>query len=241
MKRLVTTSVMMLIAVVIFAQSNNVYWSMTVTPKIDKKFEWEKKIVAYIKTHMPGVKYRIWEIISGENTNSYVIVMGPMSYKDMDLQNVSPKGEALMKTDVQGLYTLAISTQVNYTQRQEDISMIKKDRKLKYLQVVTAENTVGTWGDIREYLKKVKTAREKGGSKMDIDVHRPNNSGLINSFSSIRFFEKMEELDLQEDLGEMYDKAHGNNSYYKDNANYLSMLKSIKSELRVLREDLSSL
>lgn len=76
---------------------------------------------------------------------------------------------------------------------------------------------------------------------MDIDVFRPSNSGLINSFSSIRFFEKMEELDLQEDLGEMYDKAHGNNSYYKDNANYLSMLKSIKSELRVLREDLSSL
>lgn len=240
MKRLLTTSVMMLITVVIFAQSNNVYWSMTVTPKIDKKFEWEKKIVAYTKTHMPGVKYRVWEIISGENTDSYIIVMGPMSYKDMDVQNVSPKGEALMKADVQGLYALSNSTQVSYGHRQEDLSMMKKDRKLKYLQVITAENTVGTWGDIREYFKKLKIAREQGGSKMDIDIFRPN-SGLINSFSSIRFFEKMEDLDLQENLGEMYDKVHGNNSYYKDNANYLSMLKSIKSEIRVLREDLSSL
>lgn len=241
MKRLITTSVTMLIAVVIFAQSNNVYWSMMVTVKMDKKLEYEKKVIAFTKTHMPGLKYRAYEIISGENTGAYVFVTGPSSYKDMDVQNVSPKGEALMKADGQALDALCVSTQISYMHRQEDLSMMKKDRKLKYLQIFYGENTVGTWGSIREYLTKVKAAREKGGSKMDFDIFRPNNGGLVNMFASVRYFEKMEELDLQEDLGEMYDKAHGNNSYYKDNANYLSMLKSIKSELRVLREDLSSL
>lgn len=76
---------------------------------------------------------------------------------------------------------------------------------------------------------------------MDIDIFRSNNGALVNMFASVRYFEKMEDLDSQEDLGEMYDKVHGNNSYFRDYTNYLSMLKSIKSELRVLREDLSSL
>jgi hypothetical protein len=241
MKRLATTSVMMLIAVVIFAQSNNVFWSMMVTVKMDKKLEYEKKVIAYTKTHLPGLKYRAYEIISGENTGAYVFVTGPSSYKDMDVQNVSPKGEALMKADGQALDALCVSTQISYMHRQEALSVMKKDRKLKYLQVFYRENAIGTWTDIYDYLLKVKSAREKGGSKMDIDVFRPSNEGMINMFATVRYFEKMEELDLQEDLGEMYDKVNGNNSYYKDNANYLSMLKSIKSELRVLREDLSSL
>lgn len=231
---------MMLITLAMFAQSN-LYWNMTVKVKMDKKLEYEKKLVAFVKTHYPNLKYRAYEVLTGENTGSYVFVMGPMAYKDLDVPPVFPKGEALMKTDGQGLDALCESTQVVYSSRQDDLSTMKADRKLKYLLVSSAENRIGTWGDIRDYLLKMKDARTKGGSTMDIDIHRPANGGMVNSITSVRFCETMAELDNQEDLDAMYDKVNGPNSYFKAWNNYLSMLNSIRSELRVLRPDLSQM
>jgi hypothetical protein len=58
----------------------------------------------------------------------------------------------------------------------------------------------------------------------------------------VRYIEKLEELDAQaENLPEAYDKLHGNNSWYIDYTDYFSLLKQSKTEIRVLRTDLSSL
>jgi hypothetical protein len=246
MKRLMMTSVIMLIAAVTYSQSAppapNLYWSMTVKVKMDKKLEWEKKMVVYVKTHMPQLKYRVWEVLSGENTGAYVIVMGPMSYKDMDVPLVSPKGEALMKADGQGLDALCESSQVMYMRRQDaSISTLKADRKLKYLLATSVEIDPGTWDVINDFAKKIKEAREKGGSKMDIDYFRPNNSGNTNAFATVRYAEKMEEFDLQENLPEMFDKVHGANAWYIGSGKRNEVVKSSRAELRVLRTDLSAL
>lgn len=240
------TGVMMLIAAVAFSQSTtpapNLYWTMTVKVKMDKKLEWEKKVMLYVKTHMPQLKFRTWEVLSGENTGAYVVVMGPMTYKDMDVQTVSPKGEALMKADGQALDALCESTLVMYMRRQDaSISNLKADRKLKYLVATTNEIAPGSWDIINDFAKKIKEAREKGGSKLDVDYFRPNNSGNLNSFATVRYFEKMEELDLQENLPEMFDKAHGTNAWYINAGKRNEVVKSSKTELRVLRTDLSAL
>ncbi len=240
------TAVIMLIATVTFSQSTtpapNLYWTMTVKVKMDKKLEWEKKVMVYVKTHMPQTKYRMWEVISGENTGAYVVVMGPMSYKDMDVSQVSPKGEALQKADGQALDALCESSQVMYMRRQDaSISTLKADRKLKYLLATTNEINPGSWDVINELAKKIKEAREKGGSKMDIDYFRPNNSGNTNAYATVRYAEKMEEFDLQENLPEMFDKVHGPNAWYIGSGKRLEVLKSSRAELRVLRTDLSSL
>lgn len=241
MKRLLLTAVMTLITAVTFSQSNNLYWSMTVNVKMDKKLEWEKKVVTFVKTHHPQLKYRIYEVISGENTGSYVVVMGPTSYKEMEAPSVSPKGEALMKTDGQALDALCNSIIVTYYRRVDNLSSMKADRKLKYLVVSYSEIGVGAWGEVSDYILRVKDARVKGGLNMDVDYYRPSNSGIGNSYASVRYVEKLEELDTQVDFPEVYDKVHGNNSWYKDWTHYTSMLKQTKTEIRVLRTDLSSL
>ncbi len=240
MKRLIMLFAAMLMASVVFSQ-DNLYWTMTVNVKLDKKLEWEKKLTAYTKTHMPQLKYRTYEIISGENTGAYVIVVGPTSYKEMDIPLISPKGEAQMKIDGQGLDALSNSFQVSYLRRQNEISSAKPDRKLKYLLVTYNEITIGSWGEIYGQIKKEKEAADKGGSKMDIDFFRPSASGPGNAFAMVRYVEKLEELDLQENFEEMYDKVFGNNAFYSMNLRYYSLLKSTRSELRVLRSDLSAL
>ena len=244
MKRLLMITVMTVIAVVTFAQSNNLLWTMTVDVKMDKKLEWEKKMLTFVKTHMPQVKYRVWEVISGTNTGAYVIVMGPTSYKEMDVPNVSPKGEALMRTDGQGLDALCNWSKVNYYNIVDALSPAKPDRKLKYQVATFSEINMGTWGDVSDFLAHQKEAREKGESKSDYIYLRPSNSGAGNAFVSIRFIEKMEELDGSAstfNMAESYDKTFGNNSWYKDYNNYMSMIKSNRTEIRVLRADLSNL
>lgn len=240
MKRLLFACVMTMFVTCTLAQ-NNLYWTMRIKVKMDKKLEWEKKTPVFMKTHYPQFKYRVWEVMTGENSGSYVIAIGPMSYKDLDAPMSSPKGEALMKTDGQALDAISESTEVNHYRRVDAISTMKADRKLKYLQVTTAEITPGIWGDVQTIAAKIKEARDKGGSKMDIDFVRPSNSGLGNRFLSLRYFEKMEELDLDEKFGEMYDKVHGDNAFYKASQDYFNMVKGTWTELRVLRTDLSSL
>jgi hypothetical protein len=228
MKRLLLAAVMTLITAVTFAQSKNLFWTMTVNVKMDKKLEYEKKLLAFVKTHYPQLKYRMYEVISGENTGSYVVVMGPTSYKELEVPYVSPKGEALMKADGQGLDALCNSTMVSYGTRVENISNLKTDRKLKYIVVTTTEITVGTWGKVSDFLVKIKEARTKSGlSGVDIDYFRPS---------------KLEELDSPaENLAEAYDKLYGNNSWYIDYTEYFTYVKQSKTEIRVLRTDLSSL
>jgi len=241
MRRILLATVMILITAAAFSQTNTLYWSMTVDVKMDKRLEWEKKMVTFVKTHYPQLKYRVWEVMSGERTGNYVLVMGPTSYKEMGTPYTSPKGEALMKTDSQALDALCNSTEVNYHSLVEGLSNSNPDRKLKYQVATYSEIGVGTWSEVNIFLSRIKEAQEKGGSKRDYMYLRPSNSGVGASYVSIRFFEKMEELDASENMGEMYDKAFGTNAWYKDMQNYLSMIKSSKREIRVLRSDLSGL
>jgi hypothetical protein len=242
MKRLLMAAAMTLITAVTFSQSNNLFWTSTVNVKMDKKLEWEKKVVTYVKTHYPQLKYRIYEVISGENTGSYVIVMGPTSYKDMEAPYVSPKGEALMKTDGQALDALCNSTIVTYNRRVDNLSSMKADRKLKYVVVSYTEINNGTWGDVSDFILRQKEARAQSGFSMDIDYYRPSYSGNNSAYASVRYVEKLEELDpTGVNFGELYDKVHGNNAWYKDWTRYFSLVKQTKTEIRVLRTDLSSL
>ncbi len=241
MKRLLMITVMSLFVAVSYSQSNNLLWTMTVDVKMDKKLEWEKKMVTFVKTHMPQAKFRVWEVISGENTGAFVIVMGPTSYKEMDVPNISPKGEALMRTDGQALDALCNSSVVNYYNIVDGLGTTNADRKLKYQVATFNEIKIGTWGEVSDFLGRQKTVREKGGSKRDISYLRPSNSGAGNAYLTVRFAEKMEELDGSEDLVEAYDKMFGNNSWYKDWTHYLNNAKSNRTEIRVLRTDLSSL
>ncbi len=239
MKRLLFALVMTLFMTSTFAQ-DNLYWTMRVKVKIDKKQDWEKKAPVFMKTHYPQFKFRVWQVMTGENTDSYVIVMGPMNYKSFDTPPTFPKGEAMMKADALALDMITESSEVMHARKIANLSSMKADRKLKYILQSTVDLEPGTWTDVQAGLVKSKEARDKGASKMDIDIFRPANSGLANRYTSVRYFEKMEELDLDENMGEMFDKVFGDNAFIKQGQSYYPMVQSTKQELRVLRTDLSS-
>jgi hypothetical protein len=193
-----------------------------------------------VKAHYPTIKFRTYEIITGQNSGGYVVVMGPMSYKDMDAFPTSAKGEAVAKTEGQALDALCNSVVVNHFRRVDELSSANAQRKLKYVIVSYNEITPGTWGDVSDYLKRSKEAREKGGSTADVDIFRPSNSGPGNTYASVRYVEKLEELESGNfNMGEAYDKVFGNNSFYKDVEKYFSVIRENNNEMRVLRTDLS--
>lgn len=224
----------------LFAQNSNLFWTMRVKVKMDKKLEWEKKAPLLMKTHYPQYSFRVYEVTTGENTGTYVLSIGPMSYKDLDVPPIFPKGEAALKTDGQALDAISESLEVTHYKRVEAISSIKSDRKNKYAKINFIEIHIGSWQEIESMLAKVKQVREKNDLQTDVSYFRPENSGAVNRFAIVTYMEKMEELDTDVKFAEMYDKIHGNYAWYKDLQNYLSKIKSNYVELLALREDLST-
>jgi hypothetical protein len=240
MKRIFLVLVTIMFVASAFAQNNNLFWTMRVKVKMDKKLEWEKKAPLLMKTHYPQFTFRVYEVTTGENTGSYVLSIGPMSYKDLDVPPVFPKGEAALKTDGQALDAISESLEVTHYKRMDAISSIKMDRNNKYAKINFFEINIGSWQEIESLLAKMKQVREKNDLKMDVSYFRPVNSGAMNKFAAVTYMEKMADLDKEVKFAEMYDEMHGSDAWYKDSQNYLSKIKSNYIELWVLRQDLST-
>lgn len=240
MNRLALTLFVVFVTTTLFAQKKNLFWAMRVDVKMDKRLEWEKKAPLFMKTHYPQFNFRVYQVMTGENSGNYVIAAGPFSYKDFDVPPVFPKGESLAKTEEQVLDALCVSAQVNHYRRVDNISNANANRKIKFVGIRYVELEIGKWEEMRELLLRRKEARAKLGWKYDIDYFRPSESGSLNTYAAVVFLEKMEDMDLEEDITETYNKLYGANAWFKDNQKFYSIVKSIKSELRVLRTDLSS-
>lgn len=240
MKRIILVVMLAAIASIAVAQKNNVFWSMRINVKMDKKLEWEKKVVAFMKTNYPQFKFRVYNISTGPNSGEYFIALGPLSYADFDKPPVFPKGEAVMRTEEQALDAICNFTQVNHARRVDELSALKADRKLKYTSVAQVEIKIGTWSNVEGFLKKIREARAKGGSKVDTDIFRPSMSGAVNFYTSVQYAGSMAEFEAEEDFEAMYNAVHGKNAWYIDSNAYLENVVSVTRELRVLREDLSS-
>jgi hypothetical protein len=240
MKRLCITLLVAFLATLAFGQKNNLFWTMRVTVKMDKKLDWEKKAPVFMKTHYPQYKFRVWEIMTGDNSGSYVIAIGPITYADFDKPPVFPKGEALVKTEGQMLDALSESTMVTHHRRDDGISSMSADRKLKFTAMTYVECKIGKWQEIRDFFMKIKEAREKAGRKDEIDFFRPLDSGTVNAFAYVSYHDTLAQLDEEYDFEEMYNKTHGANSWYIAYNAYLNNLLTIKRELRAYRGDLST-
>jgi hypothetical protein len=125
------------------------------------------------------------------------------------------------------------------TRLQADLSIPNPNRQINLILATERQYETGSWEEYSSILKKLRTAREKSGSKMDIAYHTPTVSGITNKFYHIRFLNSWAELDNAENLAEMYDNAHGRAAWAKDGGRLNSMTKVTKQEMRVLRKDLS--
>ena len=242
MKRLVIAMGILLLNVSVFSQDSlkNVLWTMRIHVKLDKRPEFEKKLPVFLQTHYPSLSFRVYETITGPRTGSYVVISGPFAFKEFDLPMTSPKGEAAMKADDLALKMLFESYEVQHARIVTSASIPNPTREIKYIQVSEREIEGGTWSDYLDILKKLRVAREKGGSKMDVSFFRPVAGGNINTLVSSRFISKWEDLDMSENLAEQYDNAHGRAAWSKDVEKLNQWTKSLKQEMRVLRKDLST-
>lgn len=224
-----------------FAQeNNNLFWTRVVHVKKDKIAEFEKKLPVFLKTHYPQLSFRVYEIETGTNSGAYAVVTGPLSYKDLDMPMVSPKGDAARNLDDQALSSLIESQETLHIRRVGDISMVKPNRNIKFLTVTYREIKVGSWGEYLDILKRLKAARIAGDSKIDVDFFRPVASGNASAFSAVRFFDKWEEMDYEEKTADLYDKINGTGSWSRDIARLNEITLTVRSEIRILRPDLST-
>jgi hypothetical protein len=239
MKRLILSLAVIILAFSASGQTADIIWTQRMTPKTDKIGEIEKKLPVFLKTHYPQLSFRVYEVITGPNTGSYVIATGPYMFKDMDAPMTSPKGEAAQQADGLALMALCESVETNFNRMIPEISIPDPKRELKFIQVTTREYEMGSWGIYRDFLTKLKVAREKG-PKVDLVYFEPVAGGTLNSFVAVRYFNKWEELDMSQNLPELYDNAHGRAAWSKALTEINRVTKTSKQEVRVLRKDLST-
>lgn len=240
MKRIFLSLVIALFAFTASAQNEaNVLWTMRITPKMDKIGELEKKLPLFLKTHYPQLSFRVYEVLTGPKTGSFFIASGPYAFKDFDAPMQSPKGEAAQKADDLALIALSESIEVQHARVLSDISLPDPNREIKYVQVTERQYETGSWSKYRDFLRKLKTAREKG-PKVDIVYFQPVGGGDLNTFVAARFFTKWEELDINMNLAELYDNAHGRAAWAGAMREINAINKSANQEIRMLRKDLST-
>jgi hypothetical protein len=242
MKRLLIALSIFLLSTTLVAQTSNsnVFWSMRIKVKLDKIGEFEKRLPVFIKTHYPTMSFRVYETITGPHTGSYVIISGPYAFKDFDISLTSPKGEAVQKADMLALTSLYESYEVQHSRQVTDISIPNPNRDLKYLVVTERKIENGKWPETLVFLKKLREAREKAGAKSDYSYFRPVAGGNQNTFITVRYITKWEEIDMTENLAEMYDNAFGRAAWAKDLEMINQFTTEVKQEMRVLRKDLSA-
>ena len=77
----------------VFGQGKTLYSAEMITPKMGKAAAFETKWKTHLsKFHGKDDARRMYEILSGDNTGSYLLVEGPKSFADMD--NAKPNAEA---------------------------------------------------------------------------------------------------------------------------------------------------
>lgn len=238
-KLIIALGISLLACTAIGQTGNNVFWTMRVKPKMDKLAEIEKKLPLFLKTHYPTLSFRVYETITGPNSGSYVIVTGPYAFKDFDAPMVSPKGEALQTSDGMALNALYESSETMFYRTFNEPATPKTNREIKFIQVTEREYESGSWSEYSDFLKKLRVMRDKS-SKIDISYMEPVAGGNMNTFATVRFFSKWEELDSSENLAELYDNMYGRAAWSNQMRVINPINKSVKQEVRVLRKDLSA-
>lgn len=218
----------------------NILWSMRITPKMDKIGEIEKRLPLFLKTHYPQLGFRVYETITGPNTGSFVVSSGPYSFKELDAEMQSPKGEAARKADDLALSALYEKMEVNFNRMLPDVSLMDPNMEIKYVQITVREYESGGWGAVRDILVKLKAAREKG-PKLNILFTQPVAGGSnMNTYGAARFFNNWADLDINQNIPELYDNLHGRAAWSDAVRTLNAHTKSITQEVRVLRKDLST-
>ncbi len=223
-----------LLASAISAASQNLTWSARL--QVNNQGD-EKKLPLFLKSNYSKFKFLVYETVTGEHTGAVVIESESLQFSDLEMLADFQQRLATFKSE-KGL-ALAEVLQVQHLTRVEGISVPNPDRRFHFLEVTLTEYLPGRWPYIRDLLDVGKEARSVLNSKQDLAFFRVSSGGLINSYLTIRYLDKLEELGVGEDWGAAYEKAHVKDSFVRRNTEYYGNVTKITIETRRLRSDLS--
>ena len=230
---------LMLIPIFGIAQ-NNVISTFRVFPKVDKLQEFEKGFIAHVqKYHTGDWKWNVWEVQSGPQYGSFLVVEGPLSWDQFDkrgnlgeahtadwAKNVSPytteRGEASYMEFNASVSTVAMT---DYADKILITHMLPKPGKVNGAMSLVTK------------LKKVWTE-----SNESVAVYTGTGSGNPEITTVNRFKNGLKELsdDFRKPMGERFNKAYGEGAwdYFLDD--YSKFIESRWSEILFKRADMSS-
>lgn len=231
---------MLLLAPIIgFSQTKNVISSFRIFPKPGKTLELEKALAAHaLKYHTGDWKWRVFEIVSGPDSNGYHVVEGPNSWTSNDSRNdISAEHTADWVKNVESLCDGR--GEASYSVFREDLSAGKLTEFADKISISHLFPKPGEFSKVETRLKKLKKVWEASGQ--NVVVYESHFSGPPQLSIVTRHTNgwKEKEPGYRKPMKERFESVYGEGSYDE----WLDIPNSIDhswGEMLVLRAELSS-
>lgn len=231
---------LLLVPVLVAAQTKNLISAHRVFPKMDKVAEFEKAIAAHAqKYHTGDVKWRVFFIQSGPDAGGYHITEGPTSWEGEDARgdlgaehtNDWNKNVSVHLTDRQSS---------SYSVYIDSLSTIAVGDFTDKINISHVYPKVAKGDEVVKLIRKLRKVWTASG--VTVAVYAASSSGKAQYVLVTRYKQGLKERSagFRAPFKEAYEAVHGEGSYaqyLKDVAEYV---EESWSELLFLRKELSS-
>lgn len=238
--RTVFSFLILLLPVFGMAQTANVLSAHRVFPKMDKRAEFEKAMVAHVqKYHTAKNRWRVFAIQSGPDAGGYHITEGPTTWEGLD--NRGDLGaEHTADWDRSVAIYLSDRQSASYAVYQDSLSTIAVGDYTDHINISHVYPKVGRGDDVAAMIRKLRKGWQASG--ITVAVYMASSSGPAQYTLVTRYKQGLKERDpgFRKPFREVYEAVNGAgsyNQYFKDAAEFV---QDSWSELLSLRKDLSS-
>jgi hypothetical protein len=222
-------------------QSNqNVISATRIFPRVDKMAEFEKTLAAHAQKYHSGTfKWRVFEIMSGDDYGGFHITEGPLSWEEIEKRG-DLGGEHMVDWNKNVAPLLTNEAKHSYSVYQADLSTVGLTDYSDWIAITRLYVNPGYAGELREWVMGLKKAWVEG--KSTVAVYANSSSGN-NGFSLVtRYKQGLKERaeGFRPPFRDLYEKANGRDSWRSYNEALRTAVKEGTSELMRFRADLSS-
>ncbi|MFS4417096.1 hypothetical protein [Maribacter sp. 2307ULW6-5] len=225
----------------ILAQEDLIFESVLLTVQPNKIIEFEKAIAAHNKKFHTEGPYgaRVYSIISGKNTGKYALIMGSLSWGDLDGR---PNSKAHTDDNQQNVNAyLETEVDLNYMKFHPELSHFPRDFEISKLAVYLFNIKRFKRADFLEKVVKkvVKVYKEKRPDEI-YGIYTNDVSDTDDmDFAFVSFFDSMAWMGKEPTFKREFEEVHGDGSYAMLLDDMEATTNSDRMELRELRKDLS--
>ncbi|MCM4169139.1 hypothetical protein KCTC52924_00094 [Arenibacter antarcticus] len=238
---------LLLIPVMAISQNNEGYAVLEngmLTPDPAKITEFESGLAAHNKTYHGEGLYgaRVYWIANGKNTGSYMWVMGPLPWGEMDKRPAQKEHDTDWKKNV--LPFVLPQGEQTYWKFHPDLSNFPKDVTLKNLLIDVYDIKRFKDNEMLEILKKIHKTMVEKFPEETFGMYTNELPSMTDGkdLAYVSFFEKSAWMGIDGKFSEKYNEVHGAGSFEKFLEDWEDItLGKYSSEIWIYREDLSGL